>query len=169
MSNSFDQFLSNPTKETFARVRSHRWIFKLNCHRAFFFCQMSHSKDPEKTSDDAVRSQVFENKTTEKDSMLAGVRLPFLHGFFPRVSGGGHPSLHLTQLAHPSALPPHLNSLPGHHPMAEHHFQGFSAFRKFSRCSLLSQITKLIARSVIEYSKLIEFNLIKNLWHLYVI
>ncbi|XP_050461386.1 homeobox protein rough [Cataglyphis hispanica] len=88
---------------------------------------MSHSKDPEKTSDNAARSQVFEEKGAEKDSVLAGVRLPFLHGFFPRVSGG-HPSLHLTQVAHPSVLPPHLNSLPGHHPVAEHHFQGFSAF-----------------------------------------
>ncbi|XP_070149084.1 homeobox protein rough [Polyergus mexicanus] len=96
----------------------------LESHKMF---HMSHSKDPEKTSNDAAKSQVFEDKGAEKDSMLAGVRLPFLHGFFPRVPGG-HPSLHLTQVAHPSALQPHLNGLPGHHPVAEHHFQGFSAF-----------------------------------------
>ncbi|CAL1678357.1 unnamed protein product [Lasius platythorax] len=95
----------------------------LESHKMF---HTSHSKDPEKTSDDAVRSQV-EDKGAEKDSMLSGVRLPFLHGFFPRAPG--HPSLHLTQLAHPSALPPHLNGLiPSHHPVTEHHFQGFSAF-----------------------------------------
>jgi len=127
---------------------------------------MSHSKDPEKTSDDAVKGQVFEDKTTEKDSMLAGVRLPFLHGVFPRAPGG-HPSLHLTQLAHPSALPPHLNGLP-HHPIAEHHFQGFSAFRKSSLLSLsFPQIPKLITRSAIEYSKFVQLNFIKNFWHLY--
>ncbi|EFN82035.1 hypothetical protein EAI_09394 [Harpegnathos saltator] len=86
----------------------------------------SHSKNLEETSGDVARGKVSEEKGVEKDSMLAGIRLPFLHGFFPRPPG--HP-LHLTQLAHPPALPPHLHGLPGHHPMTEHHFQGFSAFR----------------------------------------
>ncbi|KYN09556.1 Homeobox protein rough [Trachymyrmex cornetzi] len=57
--------------------------------------------------------------------MLTGVRLPFLHGFLPRGPGQ---TFHLTQLAHPSTLPPHLHVLPNHQSMAEHHFQGFSAF-----------------------------------------
>ncbi|XP_012219471.1 homeobox protein rough [Linepithema humile] len=83
------------------------------------------SKDLEKAPDNAVRSKVFEGKEAEKDSVLTTVRLPFLHGFFPRAPG--HP-LHLTQLAHPPTLPPHLHGVPSHHPMAEHHFQGFSAF-----------------------------------------
>lgn len=91
--------------------------------------QASHSKDLEEASEDVARSKVSEEKGTEKDSVLAGIRLPFLHGFFPRPPG--HP-LHLTQLAHPPALPPHLHGLPSHHPMGgEHHFQGFSAFREF--------------------------------------
>ncbi|EZA47353.1 hypothetical protein DMN91_007629 [Ooceraea biroi] len=85
----------------------------------------SQSKNHEETPDDVGKSKVFEDKEAEKNSVLADVRLPFLHGFFPRVPG--HP-LHLTQLAHPPTLPPHLHGLPNHHTMAEHHFQGFSAF-----------------------------------------
>ncbi|XP_014467976.1 PREDICTED: homeobox protein rough-like isoform X2 [Dinoponera quadriceps] len=90
----------------------------------------SHSKDLEETSGDVARGKVSEEKGVEKNSVLAGIRLPFLHGFFPRPPG--HP-LHLTQLAHPPALPPHLHGLPSHHPMAEHHFQGFSAFPRRRR------------------------------------
>lgn len=56
--------------------------------------------------------------------MFTGVRLPFLHGFLPRGPG------QTFHLAHPPALPPHLHVLPGHQSIAEHHFQGFSAFRK---------------------------------------
>ncbi|KAG5338345.1 ROUGH protein, partial [Acromyrmex charruanus] len=86
---------------------------------------VSHSKDLEKMPNDVASSKIFESKETKKDSMLTGVRLPFLHGFLPRGPGQ---TFHLTQLAHPSTLPPHLHVLPNHQSMAEHHFQGFSAF-----------------------------------------
>ncbi|XP_011695401.1 PREDICTED: homeobox protein rough [Wasmannia auropunctata] len=84
-----------------------------------------HSKDLEKVPNDVASSKIFESKETKKDSMLTGVRLPFLHGFLPRGPGQ---TFHLTQLAHPPTLPPHLHVLPNHQSMAEHHFQGFSAF-----------------------------------------
>ncbi|XP_020300074.1 homeobox protein rough-like isoform X2 [Pseudomyrmex gracilis] len=91
----------------------------------------SHSKDLiEKASDDAAKRKTFDDKEVEKNSVLAGVRLPFLHGFFPRAPS--HP-LHLTQLTHPSTLPAHLHGLSSHHPMTEHHFQGFSAFPRRRR------------------------------------
>ncbi|XP_011634500.1 homeobox protein rough [Pogonomyrmex barbatus] len=84
-----------------------------------------HSKNLEKVPNDIVKNKIFENKETKKESMLTDVRLPFLHGFFPRGAGQ---TFHLTQLTHPSTLPSHLHVLPNHQSMAEHHFQGFSAF-----------------------------------------
>ncbi|KAG7211794.1 hypothetical protein KM043_011026 [Ampulex compressa] len=65
-----------------------------------------------------------EERISQKSLGASALKLPFFHGFLPR--GPSHP-LHLTQVAHPPALPPHLHSLP-QHPLADHHFQGFSAF-----------------------------------------
>ncbi|XP_011861978.1 PREDICTED: homeobox protein rough [Vollenhovia emeryi] len=84
-----------------------------------------HAKDLEKVPNDVANSKIFESKETKRDSVLTGVRLPFLHGLLPRGPGQ---TLHLTQLAHPPTLPPHLHVLPNHQSIAEHHFQGFSAF-----------------------------------------
>ncbi|XP_046819209.1 homeobox protein rough [Vespa crabro] len=64
-------------------------------------------------------------KISEKDSRLPTLGIPFLsHTFFP---GTPNHTLHLTQLAHPSVLPPHLHGLTNH-PATDHHLQGFSAF-----------------------------------------
>jgi len=93
----------------------------------FYLCKVPHSKDLEKVPNDVASSKIFESKETKKDSMLTDVRLPFLHGFLPRGPGQ---TFHLTQLAHPPTLPSHLHVLSNHQSVAEHHFQGFSAFRK---------------------------------------
>ncbi|KAL0118185.1 hypothetical protein PUN28_009093 [Cardiocondyla obscurior] len=81
-----------------------------------------HAKDLEKVPNDLASNKLFESKDTKKDSVFTGVRLPFLQGFLPRVSG------QTFQLTHPPTLPSHLHVLPNYQSITEHHFQGFSAF-----------------------------------------
>lgn len=81
------------------------------------------TQDPER-----LRLPQEDARLSEKDSRLPTLGIPFLsHTFFP---GTPNHTLHLTQLAHPSVLPPHLHGLTNH-PATDHHLQGFSAFRKY--------------------------------------
>ncbi|KAL2722748.1 homeobox protein rough-like isoform X1 [Vespula squamosa] len=78
------------------------------------------TQDPER-----LRIPQEDARISEKDSRLPTLGIPFLsHTFFP---GTPNHTLHLTQLAHPSVLPPHLHGLTNH-PATDHHLQGFSAF-----------------------------------------
>ncbi|KAI4487661.1 hypothetical protein M0802_011974 [Mischocyttarus mexicanus] len=78
------------------------------------------TQDPER-----LRIPQEDGRVSEKDSRLPTIGIPFLsHTFFP---GTPNHTLHLTQLAHPSVLPPHLHGLTNH-PATDHHLQGFSAF-----------------------------------------
>ncbi|XP_015187556.1 PREDICTED: homeobox protein rough-like [Polistes dominula] len=78
------------------------------------------TQDPER-----LRIPQEDARVSEKDSRLPTLGIPFLsHTFFP---GAPNHTLHLTQLAHPSVLPPHLHGLTNH-PATDHHLQGFSAF-----------------------------------------
>ncbi|XP_014599306.1 PREDICTED: homeobox protein rough-like [Polistes canadensis] len=80
----------------------------------------SKTQDPER-----LRIPQEDARVSEKDSRLPTLGIPFLsHTFFP---GTPNHTLHLTQLAHPSVLPPHLHGLTNH-PATDHHLQGFSAF-----------------------------------------
>ncbi|XP_043496131.1 homeobox protein rough [Polistes fuscatus] len=80
----------------------------------------SKTQDPEK-----LRISQEDARVSEKDSRLPTLGIPFLsHTFFP---GTPNHTLHLTQLAHPSVLPPHLHGLTNH-TATDHHLQGFSAF-----------------------------------------
>lgn len=124
------EILRDFSKRTFSKSRKSETLSGLN--RLFYPFKASHAKDLEKVPNDVASSKIFESKETKKDSMLTGVRLPFLHGFLPRGPGQ---TFHLTQLAHPPTLPQHLHVLPNHQSIADHHFQGFSAFRKLPSLS----------------------------------
>ncbi|KAK1120450.1 hypothetical protein K0M31_012428 [Melipona bicolor] len=61
----------------------------------------------------------------EKTSNFVNLRLPLFHEL--HQSGPVNDPVFLSQVTHPSALPPHFHNLP-YFPTSEHHLQGFSAF-----------------------------------------
>ncbi|XP_003486269.1 homeobox protein rough [Bombus vosnesenskii] len=61
----------------------------------------------------------------EKNSNFFNLRLPLFHEL--HQSGPTNNPVFLSQVAYPSALPPHFHNLP-YFPTSEHHLQGFSAF-----------------------------------------
>ncbi|KOX75469.1 hypothetical protein WN51_12213 [Melipona quadrifasciata] len=63
----------------------------------------------------------------EKTSNFVNLRLPLFHEL--HQSGPVNDPVFLSQVTHPSALPPHFHNLP-YFPTSEHHLQGFSAFCK---------------------------------------